>query len=149
MSEHGKRPGNPPLDMAGASAARQLTVYYDGGCPLCRAEIAHYRRRDAAGRVAFVDLTEPHAETGADLSCAAALARFHVREADGRLISGAAAFVRLWRELPGWRWAAMLASVPGMVWLMERAYRAFLPVRPRLSRLVERRRSRSDAASRT
>ena len=42
----------------------RLKVYFDGGCPLCRSEIAHYRKLDAAGRVDFVDLSSPAADTG-------------------------------------------------------------------------------------
>ena len=49
-----------------------------------------------------------------DLSRQQALARFHVRRADGRLVSGAAAFVSLWQQLPRWRWAARLAGLPGV-----------------------------------
>jgi len=33
-----------------------LTVYFDGACPLCRREIAHYRSRDRAARIAFLDI---------------------------------------------------------------------------------------------
>jgi predicted DCC family thiol-disulfide oxidoreductase YuxK len=111
----------------------RLKVYFDGGCPLCRSEIAHYRKLDAAGRVDFIDLSSPAADTGPDLSREAALGRFHVRGRDGELESGAAAFVRLWKELPGWRWLATIARIPGVFWLMERAYRGFLPIRPTLA----------------
>jgi len=120
-----------------ARSDHALQVYYDGGCPLCRREISHYRKIDGAGSVDFVDLTSDGAETGPDLSLEAALSRFHVRDSDGRLLSGAEAFVRLWRELPGWRWLAPIAKVPGVMWVMERAYRGFLPLRPRLRRLIE------------
>jgi predicted DCC family thiol-disulfide oxidoreductase YuxK len=126
------------IDAAGND--ERLKVYYDGGCPLCRSEIAHYRKLDAAGRVDFVDLSSPTVETGPDLSRETALGRFHVRDGDGEVESGAAAFVRLWKELPGWRWLAVIARVPGVVWLMERAYRGFLPIRPRLARFFARRR---------
>ena len=81
-----------------------LTVYYDGACPLCRAEIGHYRRCRGAERIAFVDVAPDGAPLGPDLDRAAARARFHVRDADGRLRSGAAGFARLWSALPGWRW---------------------------------------------
>ena len=35
------------------------TVFFDDACPLCRSEIAYYRRRDAAGRLVLVDLSAP------------------------------------------------------------------------------------------
>jgi len=73
----------------------------------------------------------------------AAMRRFHVRRADGELLSGAAAFVEIWRTLPGWRWAAQLAKLPGILFAMELAYRMFLPVRPVLSGIVGWLRQRS------
>jgi predicted DCC family thiol-disulfide oxidoreductase YuxK len=127
-----------------------LTVYYDGACPLCRREIAHYRGRAGAERVRFVDLAaaedrEPgrldpgSIDLGPGLDLAAARARFHVREADGRLVSGAAAFARLWRRFPGWRWLARLVELRLFGWrpllpFAEAAYRLSLIVRPWLAR---------------
>jgi predicted DCC family thiol-disulfide oxidoreductase YuxK len=36
----------------------KLTVWHDGGCPLCQQEIALMRRLDRSGRIEFVDATE-------------------------------------------------------------------------------------------
>lgn len=113
--------------------APELTVYHDGSCPLCRREIALYQRQRGAERLAWHDVSAG-APTGPGLSCEAAMRRFHVRDAQGRLYSGAAGFARLWRSLPGWRVLGWLAAVPPISWLLELAYRAFLPLRPRLQR---------------
>ena len=67
-----------------------------------------------------------------------AMKRFHVRSSDGRVLSGAAAFVEIWTGLPGWRWAARVASLPGALAALEWGYRSFLPVRPFISRLFGR-----------
>ncbi|MGJ4997669.1 thiol-disulfide oxidoreductase DCC family protein [Bradyrhizobium sp. HKCCYLS3077] len=121
-----------------ASEPAQSTVYFDGSCPLCRAEIGYYSRTDQAGALCFVDVSKADAETPEGLSQQQAMARFHVRAADGRLLSGAAAFVEVWRRLPRWRWAARVASLPGVLTILELGYRLFLPVRPFISRGVGR-----------
>ena len=115
----------------------ELTIYYDGSCPLCRREIAFYRRRPGADLLNWVDVSAG-LPLGEGLSCDAAMRRFHVREASGRLLSGGAAFARLWRALPGWRVLGWLMAWPPMSWALELAYRAFLPLRPRLQRLTRR-----------
>ena len=119
-------------------APAALTVYFDGACPLCRREIAHYQRVDSAAALCFVDVSAPGAPTPVGVDRHLALARFHVLAGDGRVVSGAAGFVELWSLLPGWRWAARLARVPGVLWLLELGYRLFLPLRPRLARWLQR-----------
>ncbi len=121
-----------------ASELSKSTVYFDGSCPLCRAEISYYRRADRAGTLCFVDVSEPTAVKAEGMTCASAMARFHVRASDGRLLSGAAAFVEVWSGLPHWRWVARAASLPGALTALEVAYRMFLPVRPFISRLFGR-----------
>jgi predicted DCC family thiol-disulfide oxidoreductase YuxK len=114
------------------------TVYFDGSCPLCRAEIGYYRRKDQSGSLCFVDVSESGALTPQGVTQRGAMERFHVRASDGRVLSGAAAFVEVWTRLPKWRWAARIASLPGVLATMELGYRMFLPVRPSISRLFGR-----------
>ncbi len=111
-------------------ASGALTVYYDGGCPVCRREIAMYQRQPGAERCAWVDASSVQDEAIAeDLSRADALARMHVRRADGQLVDGAAAFIALWQALPSTRWLGRVAGVPPLPWLLELGYRGFLRVR--------------------
>ncbi len=121
-----------------AADAKDLTVYYDGACPLCSIEIAHYKRQVGAEALHFVDASDPAADLGEGLSQSVALKRFHVRDSSGVLVSGARGFTRIWQVLPRWRWAARVARVPGALALLVLLYRAFLPIRPFLSRLVAR-----------
>jgi len=89
------------------------------------------RRLDRAGRILFVDAADPAAFCPLDR--AAMLARFHARE-DGVMLSGAAAFAAMWRAIPVLRPLGLAARLPGVLWAMEAAYRAFLRVRPRVQR---------------
>jgi len=114
------------------------TVYFDGSCPLCQAEIGYYRSNDQAGALCFVDVSETGAFPPEGVTQKQAMLRFHVRASDGRVLSGAAAFVEVWTRLPRWRWAARAASLPGALAALELGYRMFLPVRPLISRLVGR-----------
>jgi len=114
------------------------TVYFDGSCPLCRAEIGYYRRKDQVGALCFVDISEAGAVTPEGITQQRAMKRFHVRASDGRVLSGAAAFVEVWARLPRWRWAARAASLPGALIALEWGYRIFLPVRPFISRFFGR-----------
>ncbi|NEU13242.1 DUF393 domain-containing protein [Methylobacterium sp. BTF04] len=114
-----------------------LTIYYDGACPLCAAEIRTYRRCRGAERLAWMDVSlDGPAELGPGLTRAAARARFHVRDEHGRLVSGAAGFFTLWSHLPGWRYLAPIRHLPGVTWIAEAAYRGFLPLRPWLARRI-------------
>ncbi len=116
----------------------QLTVYFDGACPLCRSEIGLYSRCNGAEAIHFVDVSDATQALGHNLTRPDALRRFHVRLSDGTLVSGAAGFTALWAHLPGWRWLAHAAKLPRIEPLLERLYRGFLVIRPTLSRLAAR-----------
>ncbi|MEM1313357.1 MAG: DUF393 domain-containing protein [Pseudomonadota bacterium] len=104
-------------------------VFYDGACPLCRREIDAYRRMDGMDAVDWKNVA---AEDFAaeDLDRDAALARFHVRLESGEIISGARAFLAVWRRNPRLaRWVNLLDRRP-ISDALELAYRGFLKIRP-------------------
>ncbi|MCE4556326.1 thiol-disulfide oxidoreductase DCC family protein [Roseateles cellulosilyticus] len=109
------------------------TVYFDGACPVCRREIALYRRGAGADALCWVDASAcPPVALGHDLPRNQALARLHLRRPDGQLVQGAAAFLALWAALPGYPLLARLASVldrPLLVKLLDFGYTAFLRLR--------------------
>lgn len=120
-------------------SGRRLTVWYDGDCPICAAEIGLMRRLDRSRAIAFVDLRLPGA-CPADRE--SRLARLHAQVRGGPMVSGAAAFVEMWRVLPALRPFAVLASSPEALWILERAYRLFLRLRPALQRIARSGRAR-------
>lgn len=101
-------------------------VLFDGGCPLCRHEIAHYGRRTGADRVNWIDLSrQPRDEPVAGIDWHQAMARFHVRDARGEWQCGAYGFVELWSHLRGYRLLAWTVRRLGLVGLLDRAYTVF------------------------
>lgn len=117
--------------MSKTDSTPTLTVYFDGACPVCSAEIAHYRRQPGAGDCTWIDAAScGEAEFGPGLTREAALRRFHVRRSDGELVDGMKGFAALWRVLPRTAWLGRIASLGPMPWLLDRAYGAFLALRP-------------------
>ena len=115
-----------------------LTVFYNGACPVCRGSIERYQAA-SAGRsrlIAWCDTAAaPWALKRWHVAPGAVVLRLHTVDADGRMLVGAAAFARLWRELPGYRWAGLLMAIPGVTPIAERIYDAFY-VRPLQRRLT-------------
>jgi predicted DCC family thiol-disulfide oxidoreductase YuxK len=109
----------------------KTTVYYDGACPVCVREIGAYRACAGAERIDWVDVAAlgDGAAVAPGLSRTQAMARFHVRTADGALLSGAAAFAALWRVLPAWVRLGRIAAWPPVALVLEAAYRSFLKLR--------------------
>jgi predicted DCC family thiol-disulfide oxidoreductase YuxK len=114
------------------AAPAALTVWFDGGCPLCRREIALFRRLDRRGAIRFEDISTGAVECPIDK--ARLLARFHAQERGEPIVSGAAAFAAMWRAIPLLRPLGELARLPVLLWVLEKAYLGFLRIRPSLQR---------------
>ena len=101
---------------------RKHTMFYDGGCGLCRATRACLAALDVSRRVrwrAYQSLSEPpRGLAWADLERAA-----YLRTADGRTFQGFFAFRALSTRLPLLWPLAPLLWLPGMAALGGRAYR--------------------------
>jgi predicted DCC family thiol-disulfide oxidoreductase YuxK len=105
---------------------RRPLVLFDGGCPMCRREIAHYMRLRGAQQIEWVDIAAAATDLAAlGVDRAEAMARFHVRDRSGRWQTGAHAFVELWSHLPGYAVLARGLRSVRLVGLLERAYQPF------------------------
>jgi predicted DCC family thiol-disulfide oxidoreductase YuxK len=96
-----------------ANAAPELTLYYDGQCPLCVAEIEFLQSRSTKEQLAFVDVTQTGFEAaGHNISCDAAMAQIHGRTADGQVLVGVPVFAAAYK----------LARLPVLAWVLSRAW---------------------------
>jgi predicted DCC family thiol-disulfide oxidoreductase YuxK len=98
---------------------KKLTMYYDGLCPLCQAEILFLSGRNQAGLLSFVDVnsTEYIAES-VGVSCQQALDSMYAQYDDGVLINGVDVFTAAYER----------ANLPVLAWLFSR-----VSLRPMLS----------------
>jgi predicted DCC family thiol-disulfide oxidoreductase YuxK len=100
-------------------------MFYDGGCPLCRREVAHYRRLDRQNRIDWVDISRDPETLALGVTLEQAMARLHVQDPQGRLLTGVAAFAAVWDALPGYRHLARLVRALGLVPALDWAYARF------------------------
>ncbi len=110
-----------------------LNVWFDGGCPLCRREIAFMRKLDRKRAITFIDVAS--STTNCQLDRTTLLARFHAEE-NGELLSGAAAFAAMWRAIPVLRPVGLAARNTWILAVLERCYLVFLKQRPRLQKFA-------------
>lgn len=98
-------------------------ILYNDRCPICRAEIAHYRKRAeaAAAPLSFEDLNTADLGDWA-LTADQAKRRLHAALPDGRIVSGIPAFAAIWTALPGMGWLARLVLMPGVRGIADVAY---------------------------
>jgi predicted DCC family thiol-disulfide oxidoreductase YuxK len=98
-------------------------ILYNENCPICRAEIAHYRSRaEAAGApLVFEDLNRTDLG-GWQLTADQAKRRMHAALPDGTIVSGIPAFAAIWAALPRMGWLARLVMAPGIRQVTDLAY---------------------------
>lgn len=98
-----------------ADSAEPIRVYYNGACPICRAEIQHYQKianRHEGAALGWCDVTgSPGTLAAIGVDDDAAIRRLHVVDGEGRLLAGVEAFIAIWARLPGYRWLARIAAV--------------------------------------
>ena len=119
----------------------KLTVFYDGGCPLCKREIGFYQRQRGAALIEWLNVADNNPEPvdvllPQGLSRCQAMARFHVMDSSGVLLSGGDAFVEVWRLLPRFRLLAVVFSLPVMRWCVNWGYEVLLRMRPAMQKGV-------------
>ena len=115
---------------------QKLTLFYDGACPLCQAEILFLSGRNQVGLLNFVDInSKAYDPLKVGVSCEEALAAMYGQYADGTLIHGITVFPEAYRraELPTLAW---IFSRKSMQPVLEMGYRFFAKNRHAISRVL-------------
>lgn len=114
---------------------QKLTLFYDGACPLCQAEILFLSGRNQADLLSFVDInSKAYDPLKVGVSCEEALAAMYGQYADGTLINGVIVFPEAYRraDLPTLAW---IFSRKSMQPILKMAYRFFAKNRHAISKV--------------
>ena len=115
---------------------QSLTIYYDGACPLCMAEVHVLKSRNKLGLLDFVDVADPQFdEMTHQLSCQLALATMQGRLADGTQLEGVPVFAEAYKraDLPTLAW---LFTRPWLAPILNAAYYVFAKYRHSISKAI-------------
>jgi predicted DCC family thiol-disulfide oxidoreductase YuxK len=115
--------------------SQQLTVYFDGLCPLCSREIKFYRSKASSTKIDWQDITEPGFDPGSHgLDAVKIHQSFHVKTMDGKVIAGVEAFIQIWKTMPEFSSWAKASALPGVLPILRISYALFAKLRPHLPR---------------
>jgi predicted DCC family thiol-disulfide oxidoreductase YuxK len=111
----------------------ELTLYYDGHCGFCRAEMMRLRGWDRAGRIAFVDIAGAgFSPEPLGVSLQALNTELHARTADGRMLAGVDSILAAYTVV-GQGWRVLPLRVAVLRPALSALYRGFARNRYRLS----------------
>ena len=92
---------------------KPFTLFYDGACPLCQAEIVFLQNRNASGLLRFVDINSSQYDAQqVGVSCEEALASIYGQVEGEAPINGVAVFGEAYRR----------ANLPFMTWIFTRSW---------------------------
>lgn len=123
----------------------QFTVFYDGACPLCMAEMRHLMKRNQKNTLNFVDINHPTFELEyPDLDKNALNARIHGRWDSGEMLTGLDVTYMAWKQVGmGWLYATL--RWPLIRFFADKIYLVFARHRYRISHwLTGQRRCETD-----
>mgnify|MGYP001024463301 CR=1 FL=1 len=114
----------------------QLTMFFDGGCPLCASEIRHLEKLDRDKKIAFEDIYAPlFTERFPHIDVKKADLVLHGQWSDGSIIYGLDVTYHSWALVGRGHWVAILRW-PVFKQLAQLGYRFFARYRHRISALV-------------
>jgi predicted DCC family thiol-disulfide oxidoreductase YuxK len=88
-----------------------MKVYFNNSCKICKAEIDLYKK-EKISEINWVDITNnQNAKIETSKNYKQLLRRLHVKK-DGKIFSGAKAFLLVWKKIPKYRILYSILSLP-------------------------------------
>tara|TARA_B110000503_G_scaffold34839_1_gene56801 strand:- start:4579 stop:4998 length:420 start_codon:yes stop_codon:yes gene_type:complete len=118
------------------SLTTELTIFYDGGCPLCVFEMRHLSRRDTAQKIVLQDIhAAGFAQAFPYINPLRADQILHGQRANGEMIYALEVTYEAWALVGKRHWVAILRW-PVVKQLSHQVYLFFAKHRSRISKLL-------------
>ncbi len=124
----------------------KLTIFFDGGCPLCKREVDFLQSKNQNGFLDFIDINSSKVslELEYGITYKQAMQRIHALKSDGSLIKDIKVFQEAYDLIGlGWIYAptklAIINSLVEYIYKYWAKYRLKLTFRPPLEKLCARR----------
>lgn len=111
-----------------------LTLFYDGKCPFCLAEINKLKQLDQQHKINFIDIFSNQFSEYNQITTTQALSKLHGITANNQIITALDVAVKAWQLVGYGAWVAPL-TWPPLRPVANLFYRLFLLIRKPLTRL--------------
>jgi len=111
----------------------QITLYFDGDCPLCKREINFLRKITPKDKVSYKDISEDNfKEDEHGKSCSKLMAEIHAKTSKGEWLIGMEAFRAVYSYTP-YSFIFNLTNLPILKQCFDFAYKIFAKNRLKLT----------------
>ena len=101
-------------------------VFYDDSCPLCDAEIEHYKKIATVHDINWLGIDSSWDDIKHyELSKETLLKRIHAVHSDGTIVTGAAVFVLIWNSLKYYRVLGLIVTKFRLISILDFFYKYF------------------------
>tara|TARA_B100000214_G_C23846796_1_gene571418 strand:+ start:521 stop:868 length:348 start_codon:yes stop_codon:yes gene_type:complete len=98
-----------------------MKIFFNDSCSICRSEINVYKKQGIK-QLEWVDITNnKNAEKDTQKTSKDLLRRLHVKS-DGKIYSGAEAFIILWNKMPKFKLLGKILSMPVIFHIFSLTY---------------------------
>ena len=122
----------------------KLTIFFDGGCPLCKREVDFLQSKNQKGSLRFIDIntSDFSSDLKYGITYKQAMDRIHAVKSDGSLIKDIKAFQEAYSLIGlGWIYAPtklpILDKIIEFIYGLWAKYRLKITLRPSIEKLCE------------
>ena len=124
----------------------KLTIFFDGGCPLCKREVDFFQSRNQRGYLRFIDINSSNSslELKYGITYKQAMERIHALKSDGSVIKDLKVFQEAY-SLIGLAWVYTPTKLPildkctELIYGLWAKYRLNITFRPSIEKLCSER----------